>query len=180
MALDSNSPDGDRGGSAAAEKSAATGLKLVSERGTAPGSPAAGSDRTDAAASGAANTPADGRKGSQTPGRQLPLWLFATLFVLFLIGYGYQTHHASRLEAEVQRLGQSLSQAEARLESHRTHLLEIRSGAADLAGRLETLRALIDRDPTASVEPPPGRTGRGDAAARADGSRASDFEAEER
>jgi hypothetical protein len=73
------------------------------------------------------------------------------LFVAFVIAFGYQTRHAGRLESEVARLEASLAQAEYRLESHRTHLLEIRGGVHDLTTRLESLRALIDRDPTAET-----------------------------
>ncbi len=101
--------------------------------------------------------PARARSGAVTGSRarQVPLWLFAALLVVFLIGYGYQTHHASQLEFEVARLEESLTRAEARLESHRTHLLEIRGGVHDLSARFESLRALIDQDPTAAAAKPP-------------------------
>jgi hypothetical protein len=94
------------------------------------------------------------RRGDRKARRQIPLWLFGAIFALLLTGYGYQIHHAGKLEAEVLRLEDSLARAEARLESHRTHLLEIRGGVHDLSARLESLRALIDRDPTATPAAP--------------------------
>lgn len=162
MALDSNSPGDDRSGSSAAEKLAGTGLKLVSERGAGVGATGAAPGpgwTADAAADakGPGATPGSspiGRGDRKSP-RQVPLWLFAALLVVFLIGYGYQTHHASQLEFEVARLEESLTRAEARLESHRTHLLEIRGGVHDLSARFESLRALIDQDPTAAAAKPP-------------------------
>ena len=162
MALDSNSPGDDRSGAGAAERIASTGLKLV---GAAPASGGAGSTpgsaappSSDAKAPGSGPTPGASpvRRGDRKQGRQLPLWMFGVLVALFVIGYGYQTHHASRLEAEVTRLEASLAKAESRLESHRTHLLEIRTGVHDLAARLESLRVLIDRDPTVEAEKKPG------------------------
>lgn len=161
MALDSNSPGDDRSASGAAEKLAGTGLKLVGERGgaagaagSAAGSPAGPGRATEGAASGPTPGSNPVRRGDRKQGRQVPLWLFGALLVLFLIGFGYQTHHASQLESEVTRLEASLAKAEDRLESHRTHLLEIRGGVHDLSARLESLRALIDRDPTAEPAAP--------------------------
>ncbi len=161
MALDSNSPGDDRTATSAAEKLAGTGLKLVGERGAA-GAPGAapGPGRTagatsDTKESGAIPGSSPFHRGDRKQGRQVPLWLFAGMLVVFLIGYGYQTHHASQLEADVARLEASLTRAEDRLESHRTHLLEIRGGVHDLSSRLESLRALIDRDPTAETPKPP-------------------------
>ncbi|MFO0690759.1 MAG: hypothetical protein U0900_18815 [Myxococcota bacterium] len=166
MGIDSNFSGEDRGPAGAAEKAAAAGLKLVSERGTTAGpATAAGGPAPGAAGQAVPPTSAKGApgptgalpgRGEGRSGRQLPLWMFGVLFVLFLLGYGYQTHHASQLEAEVLRLQDSLAKAESRLESHRTHLLEIRTGVHDLSARLESLRVLIDRDPTAEVAPPPG------------------------
>ncbi len=165
MALDSNSPGDDRSASSAAEKLAGAGLKLVSERGAgagatgtagaAPGPGWAADAATDAKGSGATLGSSPIGRGDRNPGRQVPLWLFAALVVVLLIAYGYQVHHASQLEFEVARLEQSLTRAEARLESHRTHLLEIRGGVHDLSARLESLRALIDQDPTAAASKPP-------------------------
>ncbi len=159
MALDSNSPGDDRSASSAAEKLAGTGLKLVSERGAGAGATGAAGAApggtaeavTDAKGSGVIPGSSAVGRGDRKPGRHVPLWLFAALLVVFLVGYGYQTHHASQLEFEVARLEESLTRAEARLESHRTHLLEIRGGVHDLSSRLESLRALIDQDPTAAA-----------------------------
>lgn len=162
MGIDSNFSGDDRGPAGAADKAAAAGLKLVSERGapaaatggTAPGAP--GTAGVPGAAKGTAGSAGGSAvRGEAKTSRQLPLWMFGVLFVLFLLGYGYQTHHASQLEAEVLRLQESLAKAESRLESHRTHLLEIRTGVHDLSARLESLRVLIDRDPTAEAQTPP-------------------------
>lgn len=159
MGIDSNFSGDDRGTAGGADKAAAAGLKLVSERGGPAG--AAGGAAPGMAGSPGSPTGAKGPaaglpgRGEGKAGRQLPLWMFGVLFVLFLLGYGYQTHHASQLEAEVLRLQESLAKAESRLESHRTHLLEIRTGVHDLSARLESLRVLIDRDPTAEATQPP-------------------------
>ncbi len=157
MALDSNSPGDDRGAAAGAERAGGAGLKLVGERSQNLG--AASSAPTTERPAGTstepergASTPSAKVSGGRKAGRRLPLWLFVLLFIAFLIAFGYQTHHAGRLESEVARLEASLAQAESRLESHRTHLLEIRGGVHDLTTRLESLRTLIDRDPT--VESP--------------------------
>ncbi|MEZ4333891.1 MAG: hypothetical protein R3F35_19230 [Myxococcota bacterium] len=113
----------------------------------AEGASALGAERP---ANGA--TPASRRiRGS---GRRLPLWVFALLILLFLFVYGYQSYHASELAEQVARLEASLADAEGRLESHRTHLLEIRSGIHDLSGRLEALQVLIDRDPAVAPAQP--------------------------
>lgn len=171
MALDSNSPGDERSAGSGSERFGAAGLKLVGDRGAATGAAGAapgqaagafGDSRSvdaklgDAAGSDAkgieGGRPAPVRRGGRKQGRQLPLWLFVTLLVLFLFGYGYQAHQASQFEAEVAQLEASLARAESRLESHRTHLLEIRGGVHDLSSRLESLRVLIDRDPTAPVE----------------------------
>ncbi|MBY0399807.1 hypothetical protein K2X89_05895 [Myxococcota bacterium] len=149
MAIDSNFSGDDRGGASMADKAAAAGLKLVSERGASAGGTGVGSG----AAAGTSGATA--ARGDLKTTRQLPLWMFGVLFVLFLLGYGYQTHHASQLETEVLRLQESLAKAESRLESHRTHLLEIRTGVHDLSARLESLRVLIDRDPTSEPARPP-------------------------
>lgn len=153
MALDSNSPGDERGTAAGSDRAAAAGLKLVGERGSAAGAAGAApsSARPGAAADASPGTgagPSPVRGSGRKSGRQLPLWLFVALFVVFLVAFGYQTHHAGRLESEVAKLEASLAQAETRLESHRTHLLEIRGGVHDLSARLESLRVLIDRDPT--------------------------------
>lgn len=159
MASDSNSPSDERTAGPGSDRLAASALKLVSERGA--GTAAAGSAphvKTDGMGdvkSGAGVGPAPVHGEGGTLGRKLPLWLFVVLFVLFLIGYGYQTQQAGRLQDEVARLETSLARAEGRLESHRTHLLEIRGGVHDLSSRLEDLRVLIDRDPTAEVAPMP-------------------------
>lgn len=168
MALDSNSPGDERSVSGGSERFGATGLKLVGDRGSATGvtgaAPGPGQsagtfvDAKNSDGIGADTKGIDGarpapvRRGGRKQGRQLPLWLFAVLLVLFLFGYGYQAHQASQFEAEVAHLEASLARAESRLESHRTHLLEIRGGVHDLSSRLESLRVLIDRDPTAPVE----------------------------
>lgn len=150
MALDSNSPGDERSGAGAAERIAATGLKLVgASAGPGLGGAASGAGGATELKGPSGTTPV--RRGDRK-GRQLPLWMFGVLVALFVIGYGYQTHHASRLQDEVARLESALTKAEARLESHRTHLLEIRTGVQDLSTRLESLRVLVDRDPTA--EPP--------------------------
>jgi hypothetical protein len=165
MGIDSNFSGDERGTAGAADKAAAAGLKLVSERGAptgsagaAGGAPPGVADATGSAAT-AKGTPGPAGslpgRGEGKPGRSLPLWMFGVLFVLFLLGYGFQTHHASQLEAEVLRLQESLAKAESRLESHRTHLLEIRTGVHDLSARLESQRVLIDRDPTAEIAQPP-------------------------
>lgn len=151
MAIDSNSSNDERTGAGHAEKLAASGLKLVTERGL----PASGASTIGRAASGPASEGGPGgRSGAssanaETQGRTVPFWLFVAVFALFLLAYGYQTHHASRLELEVSRLEESLAAAQARLESHRSHLNEIRSGLDDLTTRLDGLRALIDEDPSA-------------------------------
>jgi uncharacterized protein HemX len=170
MALDSNSPGDERSVSGGSERLGSAGLKLVGDRGAATGATGAAPSPGQAAgtfsdtksfdtkgvdAKGIDGVrPAPVRRGARKQGRQLPLWLFMALLVLFLVGYGYQTHQASQFEAEVSRLEASLARAESRLESHRTHLLEIRGGVHDLSSRLESLRVLIDRDPTAPVESP--------------------------
>lgn len=159
MALDSNSPGDERAAAAGSDRGGAAGLKLVGERG--PSSAATGAVPGPARPAGAATEPTTGaapkpvRSGGRKQGRQLPLWIFVVLFVVFLISFGYQTHHAGQLESEVARLESSLAQAEGRLESHRTHLLEIRGGVHDLSTRLESLRSLIDRDPTVELEKSP-------------------------
>jgi hypothetical protein len=156
MALDSNSPGDDRSGAGAAERIAATGLKLVgASGGQAIGGAASASGQAPASEAKGPSGSTPVRRGDRKQGRRLPLWAFGVLVALFVIGYGYQTHHASRLEAEVARLEASLVKAEARLESHRTHLLEIRTGVHDLSARLESLRVLIDRDPTAEPQKKP-------------------------
>ncbi len=157
MALDSNSPGEERGPAVGMDRAGGAGLKLVGERGQTSGaaSTAASIERPAGASSDSgrvapgAPAPMPKTSGGRTTGRRLPLWLFVVLFVAFLIAFGYQTRHAGRLESEVARLEASLAQAETRLESHRTHLLEIRGGVHDLTTRLESLRTLIDRDPTA-------------------------------
>ena len=148
MAPDSNSPSDERTTGLASDRLGATGLKLVGERGAGPGTAASSSP-------GRTAEPSADAKGSAKvapPVRQLPLWLFGALLVVFLIAFGYQTHQAGQFEVEVSRLETSLAKAEGRLESHRTHLLEIRGGVHDLSSRVEDLRVLIDRDPTAEVE----------------------------
>lgn len=163
MALDSNSPGDERGSSVSTDRAGNAGLKLVGDRN--PNSRAVASassaERPTGASSdsarsvpGAPTTPLPKSSGGRTAGRRLPLWLFIVLLVAFLIAFGYQTRNAGRLESEVARLEESLAQAESRLESHRTHLLEIRGGVHDLTTRLESLRTLIDRDPT--VDAPKG------------------------
>jgi hypothetical protein len=160
MALDSNSPGEDRSMGGGSERLGAAGLKLVGDRSAASGSAGAASMPGQAASTstdakgihGSGPTPV--RRGTRKQGRKLPLWLFVALFVLFLVAYGYQSHQAGQLEVEVARLEASLVKAESRLESHRTHLLEIRGGVHDLSSRLESLRVLIDRDPTSPVESP--------------------------
>jgi hypothetical protein len=155
MAIDSNFSGDDPRIIGATEKAAAAGLKLVSERGSrgegAGADPGPGrSTKTASDAQGdqdPSGHPLAGRDRKQ--GRRVPLWLVAALLVLFLMGYGYQTHQAGKLQGEVLRLQEALTSAESRLESHRTHLLEIRSGVQDLSTRMEALRALIDQDPTA-------------------------------
>lgn len=152
MAIDSNVSDEDRGATGAGERSSATGLKLVSGRSASSGeeaAPAAGpspSMGTGHPASG----PEVATRRARGSGRRLPAWSFVVLVVLFLTALGYQSYHASQLGDQVARLEASLADAERRLESHRTHLLEIRGGVHDLSGRLEALRALVDRDPTAA------------------------------
>lgn len=147
------------------DRAGGAGLKLVGERSQAVGSAASAqnAERTGGAsgesapgASSPSAAAAAGAAGGPKAGRRLPLWLFVVLFVAFLIAFGYQTRHAGRLESEVARLEASLAQAESRLESHRTHLLEIRGGVHDLTTRLESLRTLIDRDPTVEASPAPG------------------------
>lgn len=162
MAIDSNFPGEDRGATGAGERASSAGLKLVSGR-NVPADESAGPGATfadDPAAAGepppkgvdaSARRPTNASREVRSSGRRLPAWLFAALVVLFLAAYGYQSYHASRLEEEVARLEASLATAEGRLESHRAHLLEIRSGIHDLSGRLEALQALIDRDPTAAA-----------------------------
>jgi len=166
MALDSNSPGDERGSTVSTDRAGNAGLKLVGDRnpisGAAESAPSA--ERPTRASSDSARsvpgsppppiTPLPKTSGGRTAGRRLPLWLFIVLFVAFLIAFGYQTRNAGRLESEVARLEESLAQAESRLESHRTHLLEIRGGVHDLTTRLESLRTLIDRDPT--VDAPKG------------------------
>ncbi len=165
MALDSNSPGDERSAGGGSERLGATGLKLVGDRGAATGSAGAALSPGQAAGPSAESKSADAkgldgagpmpvRRGVRKQGRQLPLWLFGALLVLFLVAYGYQTYQASQFEAEVARLETSLAKAESRLESHRTHLLEIRGGVHDLSSRLESLRVLIDRDPTSPGESP--------------------------
>lgn len=163
MALDSNSPGEERGPAVGTDRAGGAGLKLVGERSQTSGAAAtaASIERPGGASSdsgrGAPGAPAPSPKtpGGGRAGRRLPLWLFGVLFVAFLIAFGYQTRHAGRLESEVARLEASLAQAEARLESHRTHLLEIRGGVHDLTTRLESLRTLIDRDPTVEASAGP-------------------------
>lgn len=142
------------------DRAGGAGLKLVGERSQAMGAAASApnAERTGRASGEStpgASSPPTGAAGGQKAGRRLPLWLFVVLFVAFLIAFGYQTRHAGRLESEVARLEASLAQAESRLESHRTHLLEIRGGVHDLTTRLESLRTLIDRDPTVEASPGP-------------------------
>ena len=163
MALDSNSPGDERGSTVSTDRAGNAVLKLVGERSQIPAAVASASsvERQAGAASdsgpgapGAPPTPLPKTSGGRTAGRRLPLWLFIVLFVVFLIALGYQTRNAGRLESELARLEESLAQAESRLESHRTHLLEIRGGVHDLTTRLESLRLLIDRDP--AVDAPTG------------------------
>ena len=151
MALDSNSPGDERTTGLASDRLGATSLKLVGERGAGPGTAASATPGKPG------ESPADTKRGAKAapPARQLPLWLFGVLLGVFLIAVGYQTHQAGQLEAEVTRLEASLANAEGRLESHRTHLLEIRGGVHDLSSRFEDLRVLIDRDPTSEVEQKP-------------------------
>lgn len=148
MAIDSNSSNDERTGAGHADKLAASGLKLVAEHGL-PTAAASASGRSSAASGAGVGAQASEPDGLlEKPGRTVPLWVFVAALALFLLVYGLQTHHASRLEVEVTRLEESLASAEARLESHRSHLNEIRSGIADLTTRLDGLRALIDEDPT--------------------------------
>jgi len=162
MGLDSNSPGDERSAGAGAEKAAAAGLKLVGDRGpgtgasgaAAAGAPMPGRPGPTSELKSPTGGPAPVRRGDRKSRRQVPLWLFGAMLALLLIGYGFQIRHTGKLEAEVVRLEDSLARAEARLESHRTHLLEIRGGVHDLSARLENLRALIDRDPTAAPAAP--------------------------
>jgi len=154
MAIDSNSPGDDRNAGGSAERSAGPGLKLVGDR-AGQGASTPATPPTPGAARPVGEIPgssgaAVARRPVRRERRQVPLWLFAGLLVLFLAAYALQIQRAGRLEAEVLRLEGSLAGAEARLESHRTHLLEIRTGAHDLAARLEALQLLIDRDPAAA------------------------------
>ena len=162
MAIDSNSQGDERAASNPSDKPSGAALKLVGDRGFAGGTAGATPGAAGGAPSGASRVadggneaggfatgsgPARARRAARGEGRKLPLWMFVVLAILFLVGYGYQTHQATQLGEEVVRLEQSLAKAEARLESHRTHLLEIRGGVHDLSTRLESLRDLIDRDP---------------------------------
>lgn len=166
MAIDSNSQGDERAAGNSADRPAGAGLKLVGDRssaGAAAGGASSGASRLGDAGSASSeaapgSASARGRRSARSEGRKLPLWMFVVLAILALIGFGYQTHQATQLGEEVVRLEKSLGEAEARLESHRTHLLEIRGGVHDLSTRLESLRDLIDRDPTAdaALAAPPG------------------------
>lgn len=152
MAIDSNVSDEDRGATGAGDRSWASSLKLVGGR-SAPSGAAAASDVGPSPSMGTgdpASGPGVATRRARGSGRRLPAWSFVALVVLFLTALGYQSYHAGQLADQVARLEASLADAEGRLESHRTHLLEIRGGVHDLSGRLEALRALVDRDPTAA------------------------------
>jgi hypothetical protein len=128
----------------APEEDQAVGLKLVnkaSESGTS-------SDSSDPQSS----TPPDG--GSADPRRdrrRLPVWLFVLALILFSLVIGWQAQLASELESQVAGLEVQLERTNVLLDSHRTHLSDVRGGVRELSERLQSLRALVDRDPTDGV-----------------------------
>jgi hypothetical protein len=118
----------------------AIGLKLVDE--------SAGSGATqDASPSAPESAPTD--RGIR--GRSLPAWLFAVALIVFSLAIGWQAQLAGELEAEVAGLEAQLEHTSALLDAHRTHLSEVRGGVHELSERLQGLRSLVDRDPTAKV-----------------------------
>jgi uncharacterized coiled-coil protein SlyX len=116
------------------------GLKLVntaSESGTS-------SDSSDPQSS----TPDGDSVEPRSDPRRLPVWLFVLALILFSLVIGWQAQLASELESQVAGLEVQLEQTNALLDSHRTHLSEVRGGVHELSERLQSLRALVDRDPT--------------------------------
>jgi uncharacterized coiled-coil protein SlyX len=65
---------------------------------------------------------------------------------------GWQAQLASELESQVAGLEVQLERTNVLLDSHRTHLSDVRGGVRELSERLQSLRALVDRDPTGVSE----------------------------
>ena len=127
----------------APEEDQTVGLKLVntaSESGTS-------SDSSDPQSSPPDGGSADPRSGR----RRLPVWLFVLALILFSLVLSWQAQLASELESQVAGLEVQLERTNALLDSHRTHLSEVRGGVHELSERLQSLRALVDRDPTGRV-----------------------------
>jgi len=127
----------------APEEDQTVGLKLVntaSESGTS-------SDSSDPQSSPPDGGSADPRSGR----RRLPVWLFVLALILFSLVLSWQAQLASELESQVAGLEVQLERTNALLDSHRSHLTEVRGGVHDLSERLQSLSALVDREPTDRV-----------------------------
>ena len=127
----------------APEEDQTVGLKLVnkaSESGTS-------SDSSDPQSP----TPDGGSADPRRDRRRLPVWLFVLALILFSLVIGWQAQLASELESQVAGLEVQLERTNVLLDSHRTHLSEVRGGVHELSERLQSLRALVDRDPTDGV-----------------------------
>jgi hypothetical protein len=81
----------------------------------------------------------------------LPVWLFVVALIVFALVIGRQAQLASELEAEVAGLEVQLEHTNALLDARRAHLNEVREGVHELSERLQRLRGLVGRDPTAGV-----------------------------
>ena len=83
--------------------------------------------------------------------RSLPVWLFVLVLIAFALLIGWQAQLASELESQVAGLEVQLERTNVLLDSHRAHLSEVRGAVHELSERLQSLRALVDRDPTGGV-----------------------------
>jgi len=126
--------------SSSPEEDQTTGLKLVDDSADSRAS-------SDASRSTSETGPSD--RGSNR--RSLPVWLFVAVLIVFALVIGRQAQLASELEAEVAGLEVQLEHTNALLDPRRTHLSDVREGVHELSERLQSLRGLVDRDPTAGV-----------------------------
>ncbi|MCS5636629.1 MAG: DUF4407 domain-containing protein [Myxococcota bacterium] len=85
-------------------------------------------------------------EGRGTPGRgeRRRLLVLVLALVVLLVGLlaAQQYRRAESLAARVESL-------DAQLAGYQSHLREVRGGVADVGARMEALRALVERDPTA-------------------------------
>jgi hypothetical protein len=122
------------------EEDQTTGLKLVDD-----------SADSEASSETSRSNSETGSSDRRSKRRSLPVWLFVVALIVFALVIGRQAQLASELEGEVAGLEVQLEHTNALLDARRTHLSEVREGVHELSERLQGLRGLVDRDPTAGV-----------------------------